>query len=294
MMTFRLWRALHHPPAKHPLFRRLVLLPGITDRRYVSWPTLIVNFVTEIAARSPTLLIVTAPLILVFIGLTYGIDCTLRVGTSIAKTREDDTFDVLSLSPPGAIGACWAICTSVLYRNRDFDRLREVVRGVLVVALIVVIIGDMILALFSTPRFVRTQVGPPLLIPHILGLSLIAGVIYIEYVQSAVLGVVVGLLIPTYSRSRFDTGFMAFGVFLMLQIGVYFVTVLAGFALLPALLNPAALSGQFVDVGMTAIRLLIFYGAREALIATLWRLVVLRLNVTPSELDFVMRPAAGD
>src|SRR5262245_40636490 len=136
MMTRKLWFALHHPPARHPLFLRTVLLPAPGRRRFVSWATLLINLVFAVAFNTPTLLFLLMPFFLLIIGISDGIDCALRVSSTIAKEHEDRTFDVLSRAPTGIWGTNWALATSSLYRNRDFDRVFSIIRAALATALV--------------------------------------------------------------------------------------------------------------------------------------------------------------
>src|SRR5262245_41194048 len=147
MMTWKIWRALHNPPALHPVFQRTVLLPPPTlNRRSIGWASLVVNLVLALGQYSPTILLLLMPFILIFTGITYGIDCAVRVGSAIAKEHENSTFNLLSLSPGGALGASWAMCTSTLYRNRDFSRLHTIMRGTIIIGMAAIfVIASLIL-----------------------------------------------------------------------------------------------------------------------------------------------------
>jgi hypothetical protein len=290
MMTLKLWHALNHPPARHPLFQRLVLLPGMTDKRYFSWANILVSLVVDVGARSPVLLLFFLPLLLAFAGITYGIDCALRVGNSIARAYENETFDVLSLSPPGQMGITWALCTSSLYRHRDFDRLRDVMRSAIAFTFISLILIDAFISTINPSGF-KPTLSPSVIVVmfHWTALSLIMVAIYVEYFQSAVLGSLVGMFVPTFARTRLDTGVLTFGGFLLLQMMVYFLTMLVGFGVLPVFINQTRLIGPLTEVGLNAVRLMIFFSLREALISILWYVLVQRLNTAPSELEFVIQ-----
>jgi hypothetical protein len=285
-MTYRLWYALNHPPATHPLFRSRVLLPG--ERRSYTWAGLVSSFIQGTGQQSPTLLLVMMPLILVCVGVVYGLDCAMRVGTAIAYERENERFMLLSLSPPGPLGSAWAICAAALYRNHDFIRLRSVVRVALALAFIGALILLVLVNLFTLATSIHTYGQEVTLSPLSSIVAVLAAflAVYMEYTGSAVLGMLVGILVPTYTRTRLDTLLMSFGVFLLLQLAVYLMTYFLGFWILPGLLLP--FDERTGEVVLTLLRLLIFYAAREAVIAVVWSLVVRRTNAAPSELDFVM------
>lgn len=285
-MTYRLWSALNHPPATHPLFRSRVLLPG--ERRSYTWAGLVSGFIQGTGQQSPTLLLVMMPLILVCVGVFYGLDCAMRVGTAIAYERENERFILLSLSPPGALGSAWAICATALYRNHDFIRLRSVVRVALALAFIGALVLLLLVNLFtlatSTHYYGQEVTFSPL--ASLIAVLAIFLAVYMEYTGSAVLGTLVGILVPTYTRSRLDTLLMSFGVFLLLQMMVYLLTYFFGFWFVPPFFFTFdETTGEIV---LTLIRLLIFYAVREAVITVVWSLVIRRCNAAPSELDFVM------
>jgi hypothetical protein len=284
-MTYRLWYALNHPPATHPLFRSRVLLPG--ERRSYTWAGLVSSFIQGTGQQSPTLLLVMMPLILVCVGVVYGLDCAMRVGTAIAYERENERFILLSLSPPGPLGSAWAICATALYRNHDFIRLRSVVRVTLALAFIGALIVLLLANLFTIATASHAYGQEVRFSPLSSLVAVLAAflAVYMEYTGSAVLGTLVGILVPTFTRARLDTLLLSFGVFLLLQIAVYLMTFFLGFWLLPVFrLNFDETTESIV---LTLIRLLIFYAAREAVIAAVWLLVVRRTNAAPSELDFV-------
>jgi hypothetical protein len=290
MITWKIWRALHNPPALHPVFQRTVLLPPPTiSRRSIGWAGLVVNLVLGLSQYSPTILLVLMPFILAFTGITYGIDCAIRVGSAIAKERENFTFNLLSLSPGGALGASWAMCTSSLYRNRDFDRLHNVVRGAIIVAIIVTLVIACLVIVAHSEHFSRFPEPTFPTIVHLVDLLIVLIALYVEYLQSTIVGSLIGMFIPTYTDNRVDTSLYAFGVFLLLQITTYFVVYLVGFVILPSSYEQLNLIGDYTEISLTFFRLTIFFAVREFIIGILWRMLVQRLNAIPSELDFAMQ-----
>ncbi len=298
MMTRKLWYALHHPPARHPLFLRTVLLPTPERRRFVSWATLLIDLVLGVAFNTPTLLFLLMPFFLLIIGISYGVDCALRVSTTIAKEHEDRTFDLLSLAPTGIWGTNWALATSSLYRNRDFDRLFSIIRAALATALVLTCIVTLIAVMSVSPtRPTRLpQPGNMDIVMRVaadfLGVVALIAAIYVEYVQSTVLGSVVGLFIPTYAHNRLDASLWSFGVFLLLQVSTYALAWFVGFNLLPGVYERLQINGWSANFSLPVLRVAVFFLLREAIIAALWRGLVQRLNVQVSEVEWVMQPTA--
>ncbi len=288
--TGKLWHALNRPPALHPLFQRTVLLPYYERRRSLSWAGMVIDLVMGLARHSPTILLFLIPLILPLIGITYGIDCALRVGSAIAREHENATFNLLSLSPPGPLGASWAVCASALYRDRDFERLHNIMRACAIIA--GSIMAVITLFLLIGDAFSRDSYQASILMATLAHVLALVGAIYIDYVQSATLGTLVGMIVPTYTRTRIDTSLFSFGVFLLLQIGGYLMAFIVGFTLLPALFTRLGWMDDGSAILLSLCRVGALFLAREILIAGLWRFLIARLHAQPSELDAVLAPAA--
>lgn len=288
--TWKLWRALHNPPSLHPMFQRTVLRPPFTvNRRSIGWAGMVVSVVLALGQYSPTILLVLMPVILVFTGLIYGIDSAVRVGGAIAKEHENDTFNLLSLFPGGALGASWVICTSALYRNRDFDRLHNIIRGTSIIALIIITIAGVLSIALNSDRLSRVVDPDFLRMVDLIELAIAVIAIYFEYVQSAVLGSLTGMFVPTYTENRVDTSLYAFGGFLLLQITTYFMAYLFGFVMLPTLYDRLTITGGYGEISLSLLRLALFFGVREIIITGVWRALTQRLNALPSELELAMQ-----
>lgn len=290
MTTWKIWRALHNPPALHPVFKRVVLLPVATDnQQHVGWASLTIHLVLGLGQYQPTVLLLLMPFILLFTGITYGIDCAIRVGNAIAKEHENDTFNLLSLSPSGALGASWAMCTSSLYHNRDFDRFHTIMRGTITIAIITVILIASMLIVGRSEQFTRASQPTLPTVIHLVDLTVVMLALYFEYMQSAIVGSLIGMFVPTYTHNRVDTRVYTFGGFLLLQITTYFLTYLIGFVILPDLYQRLQIIGQETEMSLSVLRLGVFFIIREIMITVLWRALVERLNARPSELELTMQ-----
>src|SRR5262245_50453520 len=137
MTTWRLWRALTRPPFHHPLFWRTVMNkePDTAPRQRPSGQLALgfillficssALFPRQITAVALLLFMLVPFLLLIFTfnGMIYGLIWSVKISTTIARTYESSIFEVLSMSPPGALGATWAMGTGCLYRNREFGDL---------------------------------------------------------------------------------------------------------------------------------------------------------------------------
>lgn len=291
MLTLKLWRALHNPPSIHPLFRRIVVLPSeaYRKRRYLSWANLIIVLVVGLGEYAPTILFLFMPLLLFITGIVYGLDCALRVSSAIAHEHENDTFQLLALAPPGPLGTSWTVCASALYRNREFDQLHMIIRSSLMIAIVLtIIIGSLVM--FGQSAVVTRDSQPAL--PTFVNLIHLGGVfaaVYAEYIQSALLGCLVGMLIPTYAESSLDASLYAFGLFMLLQMTGYFLAALVGFYLLSNVYLMLSLYGVYAEISLTILRFAIFVLIREGVIRVIWRYLAERLNAQPSEFDYVLQ-----
>jgi hypothetical protein len=274
MITWKIWRGIRMPPQHHPLFRRVMVAPLRPTPWYVGCAVILV---------APILLL---PAIL-FTSAFYSLRWAVTIGGMIARERETGMFDLISLSPDGALGASWAVCTGSIYRNQSLQQIQSPMSWV-------IRLGFTLLILASLGNFVEPLV--PIganstlgtIIP-LLYLFTLSGALYIDHVQSVAMGSLIGMLMPTFTRSRIDAGIGALIVFLLLQITTYVLTLLIGFSLLPALFSLLNFSPSLEAILLPVLRLAIFGAIREGMIAGLWKALVERLNIAASEMVYVTR-----
>jgi hypothetical protein len=215
-------------------------------------------------------------LIFTFNGLIYGLVWGVKISTAIAKTYEASIFDVLSLSPAGALGATWAMGTGCLYRNREFGDLNF--PETWTIRLFVVIFASMALGTLSGARRANELVLPVL----VYALVLIAA-FYVDDIQSIVLGSLAGMLTPLYARNRVDARLWTMGLYLLVQVMTYLSVLLIGFVFLPAFSARVSTTGLHSDIALPLLGFTVFYGIREFGIALLWNHLARRLNADPRE-----------
>jgi len=101
---------------------------------------------------------------------------------------------------------------------------------------------------------------------------------YVDYIQSAVLASLTGMLVSTYIFSQLDARLYGGMVFLTIQISTYVITLVAGIVVAPMLFNGAGITGLLADMGVPVIALAVFCCAREGIIIGLSGLVNHRLK----------------
>ena len=261
--TWTLWHYLVYPP-DHPVFKRKIkpLVGGFVN----TWMALSVLFVSLLLSCGLwTMLPRTKPFIATMLMVLMGFASTTYVGgwmvrLSIAISQEHAhrTFDVLCLLPSGALGASWAICASHLHHSDILGWIgpfRKLFAGLFLFLL---------LMLLLTARPAGGDSGFTQSLRLLLDMMALGIVLYSDHVQSVVIGAMVGMLVPVYSRDRPDTGFWAAGTFLVAQAIPYLTALL--------ILHLA------VDFTPVALSLLVFSLLREILIVVLWRWLAFAMN----------------
>jgi hypothetical protein len=274
MLTWKIWRGLNSPPIQHPLYHRIMATPLRVTPWYMGCMVIMV---------APFLLL---PAIL-FTSAFYSLRWAITIGGTIAREREAGMFELIALSPDGALGASWAICAAAIHRNESLKQIQSPMSWV-------VRLGFTLLILASLGNFVEPLVpndadGSLVTVIHLLYLFTLVGALYVDHTQSVAMGSLVGMLIPTYTRSRVDAGFGAFLIFLLLQVITYLLTLLIGFNLLSGVFRAMGAAPITAALALPILRLAVFYAIREGMIAGLWRLLVERLNVAASEMVYVTR-----
>ncbi len=281
-MTLKLWHALNDPPATHPIFVRNVLLPPSSKRYSLTSAGVIIGFVMAMSEFMPTVLIVVMPILLAGSGLIYGLDCAVRVSQIIAQERKNNTFELLALCPAGVLAVSWVICTSLLYQQRHFSRMKGIVRTTTRVALTVIgVVLGLFVAISFTIILSSSRLTLPIIVPLVNGLAVVV-LIYSEYVQSTVIGCLVGLVIPTFASGTTDSVLYAPAVFLLMKIVSYALGVLIGFSLLDRIYQQFGLQSGLADVALTIARIAIFVMIQEGIIRLMWQLLIKRTN-TPAK-----------
>lgn len=301
MMTWLLWRALQNPYSEHALFRHLILRQR--RKQSLRWRDIIPlpNFVLQnniwgalwgmalvlLLCSGGWLLILPVialtPVALIAAGTFQGAYIAVRVGTALAREREQGRITLNSVTPGGMAGAAWAICSFVYHTNRTVTQIRDTVRGVHLVLFIgIAVIGFVAVLNWLFTRDVTYSAQNPDLssemLLQVLRLMALLTALYVDFVQSTVLGMLAGILTSTVTRSRLDAGGLGFGAFMAVQLLFYVGVFIVDFIILPLLfsndLHPGLMLAQFA----------VFYLSREAMLLFGWRIMAYRLQSDPDEM----------
>lgn len=275
-----LWRNLLQPP-DHPLFGRIVAQR--IDRRWacLMWIAPLVGLLS--CCGSWIWVNQWQPSILVFILIPtttfssfYVAAWVISITATLSREREKRTYEQFCLPPSGALGANIAIIAAMLHREDALgwlDFLRKLISGLLLFTLLSVML--ITASRESAPNFFQVA-------QIFLDIVVVGALTYIEHVQSVVLGSLIAMFSPLYSRTNVDAHILAIGAFLSSQTLALAAAFFTAMILSDLYLNAAG----GVIVSPTLLSLLVFYLLREGFIFALWSILIHRLNIHPSEFSY--------
>ncbi len=308
MLTRKLWYALNHPPATHPIFWRTLrrfndtrskITPYAGRLNWVDKLSLgyVIIFVlllvlTNIVPRgtpqlpllSGLLFLLTIPVIIPIIilldrsalsGSFQGIRWALRVSQLIVKERQNNTYELLCLFPTGILTPLWAMCTGCIYSGQRFNRMVELHTSVL---RFIVVFAFVLLTLAIPPNWSEAL---EMIFQFSLSIVVVLTALHFDFVQSLLTSLLISLIVPFYSANGLDARLWTIGGFLLAQVTAYVVALFGALFLLPALLVRLGIThwlGVFFQLGLATALL---YLSREAIITLLWRWL-LRLTDAPA------------
>jgi hypothetical protein len=294
MLTWRLWHALCHPPYRHPLFTRIAAahIGGNGVLRTLRVVAFYLMTCVLLTLGWPIFLI-NVPLMLLFAAAStntiYSMTWASRIGSAIAHEREQETYDLICLLPVGALGAGWALSTAHLHRSALFRTLRLLMRS-----LLVALAGALLLVLpvvMSMSSGGSTSIGLFLLLDH--GLVL-AAAFYCDHIQSLTLAYLIGMNIASTAQNRINAQLWSGGIFLLLQMLIYMMTLIFSLVLIPALLNHLHVDEMSVTICTPMLTLAIFYALHEIAIWFAWRRLAHQFNASPADQDSIFRRLGYD
>lgn len=297
MMTWKLWRALQAPSARHPLFTRIANQNALPIQRYLGsmWPAGITGLLILFAlgvwyspqAIMPTLFNPSFALIVglvLFTGTVYGLVWAVSIATMITRLRGEGKYDLLCLSPLSPFGINWTICTGFLHRNQLLTRITTQRTRAAQIAL--VLPGAFIMPLLISTVTNNTDFTAALLVTT-LHICAITSAFQLDHIQSTVVGSLIGIHAPLHTLTALDARLLAGVGFLTLQLISYLLSAYIGFVLLPQLYLGLSINGVLMELTMPVLQLAVFYLSREVVILLLWQGLVRQLTASPAELELL-------
>lgn len=290
LLSWRLWRAIFHNSLyEFPVLvrspdgkREPADLSSYKSRLAIGGWLLVMAFILLLyPSVLPTLCIFLFMTLVLFGGTLSGWTAATRIAKTIFREQEKARYDLLLLTPPGVLGVHWAIVT----RNLRDDRLLRWLRwlpsgffifvGFLLFGLLIGIITTSFLWLLND-----SVLGFSALFQVSAGL-LVLGILYADYLQSVVMGVLIGILLPTYAKTQAENSAyaLASACFFSVQALYYLIFGFVGLWLTVQVIVPALVQGrQFIAVIVLAISLAVMFASREIVVRWLWRQAEQRLQ----------------
>ena len=262
---------MQKPLTGHPLYQRIITQPPYIMSWYMG--CVLILF-------SPFLLLPA----IVFLSAVYGLRWAVQIANSIAHEREAGMYDLLVISPPGALGIGRLVMSACMHRNETLEQTEAagtwIMRGFFTVVL-------MLIAASISPSIIPPDAelsGGFIVAVYLLTMGL---AMYIDHLQSIVLAAEIGILVPSYATRRLDASAAAFILYLVVQVATFMLTLLLGFTIAPKVLEVFQVSGIVSAFALPVARLALFAGSREVVIRYLWRMLVRETDATPSEVEFI-------
>jgi hypothetical protein len=276
-MTWALWQRLSQPMA-HPVFRRTIT---VTDRHFsgtfVSMMAVLNGMVLCATLSSVRQLAQSSNPALGFIVMTifssgYVVIWVMQIAGGIVREHEHGRYDLLCLSPYGALHTHLAIGAAYLHQQDALERISLLRLGLACLMFFMLLVATLV-----TATQVQSSVMPQCL-TLILEIMLLAGCVYYDHIQTTVLGSLVGMLVPVYGKINRAAALAGSGLFLLLQS----LTLLVTLVLLHVFSQ--YFSGAF---NPTVLGLLVFFIPREIVIRGVWRTLVYALNAPAEQTSII-------
>jgi hypothetical protein len=305
MLSLKFWKAINNPPLSHPVFQygtrieqqidlsqfdnryiirlmKMMLVIG-TIRLVIHDPSLIVLLIF-MAPILAVFLIITILVLLPLIVFAYGTFLATTISLSISVEKKNNTYDLLCVSPDGPLTINWLISNGVLHRNQLFDWLYAAIRIANIIALVGLLIMVIVFSLMVISMLSGNSIQAlPDALRTLIEMMVLFAIFCTGYIQSVVLSVVIGLLIPQYNTDKYVAQPVAIASYIALQLGTYMVAFFLAFSL------STSLSGHYMvlDFFLPILYFIIFFSIRELVIGWLWRHIGYRINADPEDMRYL-------
>ncbi len=308
--TWQLWRALRDPQLEHPMYQQFLHASqrnkALKFTDIIPIPKVFLNtslwgFISGFAlvifmCAGGWILVLPALATIPFIPLTgtiYGLFTAIRIAGYMTRERQKNRYNLIAITPHGLAGVTWAVASAVFHRSKNVSQLRDMVMGLYIVLYMVFVLLLMV-AIMNTIFLDRLPITPNdwlLTIERyefmrntlLLGIAISA--LFIDFVQSIITGVLIGMMLPTYTKNATNARAVTLGLYLMIQFGIYAFVALGAIFVLPELMPYVYWQN---DVLLAVLQLLLLITTREALLFFLWHKLADRFITETNELNYVI------
>jgi hypothetical protein len=226
--TILLWQNLKNPPPLHPVFASvhhssmqtfmrigLLLLAIVLLAVLVSSPAVMI--VIGLIFSSVVLLAVT-----ILNGSLLGLYWSGKIAEQVAAWQLEDRLELLELTPLGLLGGAWSIAQGVVQRGQWLQKIARIYRRVIgiVVILFVLVVLSVVLDP-STARSAALESGQSLFLADAIVLVSLVVVVWLDHIQSILMAVLIGLLVPCFLDSPLAARITAWLTFTVVQVIFY-------------------------------------------------------------------------
>lgn len=280
MNTVKLWRKLINPPLRHPIVRYNMQKSGISlTPHWLKWVVLLGAIYVFLRFNIPGLVLsglalglLLPALFIITSGTLLGLRTAVDTSNRIVLMQENGTGELFTLSSQGTLGWRWLVGVGCLHCQEHFREQHHGIKlllglGVLASLTTILLMGRDVLFLRGDGLFLLYDIRAFLIL--LAALPLIAG-LYVDHIQSIVLGVLMGIHVPTIAQSRIEAHSLAIILFLLLQVVTYACVGLIYAFMIPTVYGALHIEGAFAEFIRVVLTVLLLAGLREGLIRILW------------------------
>jgi hypothetical protein len=255
-----LWSKLAFRKSRHvDLWEWMLVLPPLTLGCAICW---IINDTSN-------------ALLLLFIQSSgLGLIPAVSIATTLYDFRQRGYYDLMSLTPHGAIGASWLIAVRYIRRSNVFFLINYIALLIQITAGIAVLIAALV-GIESFFRLLKGELRSADDLLTVFNALMLLLLLRLDYIYAMITAMLVGILTPTETRRRIDSGLAAAAVFMLIQFIVYGIFISGAISL----------AGDLISNGLllTLARIGSYIAVRETVVLLLWQIVTLRLNTDTLE-----------
>lgn len=293
-LTWQLWNSIRFPVRRHPIFLYARKPRQLEDEVFSLWrwlPGILLAFVILFAMILPLpaliasagFIVVLPVLLILFNGTVLGTILVAGISTTIASARKNNRFELMSVSGEGALGVSWLLATGTVHRRNWLKTINRLVRWV--VSLVLVLLGlAIVMLLFSifTSESDALRQQQFCFLYEVINVSLLVAVLWLDHIQSLVVAVVLGILLPLITRLEVQLASVGTIIYLSIQSGIY-LAIFVIYRLMDTIFTELWGNGFIVSITVTMLSIVTFYLIRDAIIGLLWRLIFIRYDASIEE-----------
>lgn len=213
-VTWKLWNALHAPQLRHPILQEAKEYKKPKKPLVRLWTWLFLGIILLVAIflflfPIPTLLTILAlafaipALMFLFNSSVLGLYWVGEIAETIAREQRQGRFELLSLTPEGAVGVIWLLALGVIHRQNWLDTAYGILKKaalsilVLLAASSITLLWGAFSAEISPERESQIRI-----LREVIMIGFFVLALWLDHIQSLVLALMMGIFLPSYMREE--------------------------------------------------------------------------------------------